>query len=235
MNNPIYLVTNAKGRQLAVLLEKNEFKNNIDAVISATDDDNCLVARRFDIRSIQLKMDTNTDFNRGLLESDLPSDSIFLSFGLTKLFLPEFLDQHPGKVFNSHFSMLPSFPGKLKSDWTAAKLGPRSIFERALLYGVRFTGNTIHQVDASVDGGRPVIQSCMPIPYNTDQSALRHLLFIQECKCIFQFVDWVGCHRIEISPHGTYIRDADFSSHEFSPSIEAAWIKSFNIDQDKFI
>src|ERR1700730_9563677 len=53
-----------------------------------------------------------------------------ISTGYTRIFRGKIVDAYRGRMLNSHFSILPAFPGRRNSDWTTAKHAPRSIFER---------------------------------------------------------------------------------------------------------
>ena len=230
-NIKIALATNAGGGQLDVCLSRPEFRNSICVVITDSRNKNLKVAGRFGVPATVLTGETGREFNDKLLHfaSESELDAI-ISFGFTRLFGKRFLDEFSGKVYNSHFSLLPAFPGKRNSDWTTEHLGPRMIFERALLYGVRMIGNTIHQVDASIDGGTPVIQSCLPVPYEFEEKALRHRLFVQECQCLFQFVEWLKEGRVMHEGSRISVKDASFEQLDFSPSLEESWIRDFSPD-----
>jgi len=57
-----------------------------------------------------------------------------------KLLTAVFLNAYPGRILNVHPALLPSFPGL-------------NVQKKALEYGVRFSGATVHFVDAGVDTG----------------------------------------------------------------------------------
>jgi phosphoribosylglycinamide formyltransferase-1 len=63
---------------------------------------------------------------------------------------PVLLAAFPGRVLNIHPSLLPSFPGL-------------HVQEAALAHGVRFSGCTVHFVDAGVDTGPIVAQAVVPV------------------------------------------------------------------------
>ena len=70
--------------------------------------------------------------------------------GYMKLLTPELLSAFPGRILNVHPALLPAFPG----------LEPQ---RKALEYGVRYTGVTVHLVDAGVDTGPIVLQAVVPV------------------------------------------------------------------------
>lgn len=70
--------------------------------------------------------------------------------GFMRILGGDFLVAFPGAVLNVHPSLLPSFPG----------LEPQ---RRALEYGVRWSGCTVHFVDAGVDSGAIISQAAVPV------------------------------------------------------------------------
>jgi phosphoribosylglycinamide formyltransferase 1 len=59
-------------------------------------------------------------------------------------------DAYPGRVLNTHPSLLPAFKG-----WHAV--------EEALAYGVKVTGTTVHVATAEVDAGPILAQEAVPV------------------------------------------------------------------------
>jgi phosphoribosylglycinamide formyltransferase-1 len=152
-----------------------------------------------------------------------------ISAGYTRIFTGKIIDVLRGRLLNSHFSILPAFPGRRNSDWTTNKLPPKAIFERALEFGARITGNTIHLIDHTIDGGTPVMQSSLVIPYGEDPKKTRHRLFIQECQCLMQMVMWISQNRLALSTNASpQISGANFDSPNFSPALEEPWIIAFD-------
>ncbi len=70
--------------------------------------------------------------------------------GFMRILTPHFLDQFPGRVINTHPSLLPAFPG------TDAP-------GQAIAAGAHESGVTVHVVDASVDGGPILVQVPVPV------------------------------------------------------------------------
>jgi len=100
--------------------------------------------------------------------------------GYMKLLSPGLLKAYPGRILNIHPALLPAFPG-LESQ------------RKALEYGVRFTGATVHFVDAGVDTGPIVLQSVVPVeqddtPATLTQRILReeHRIYPEAIRLFFQ-------------------------------------------------
>ncbi len=69
------------------------------------------------------------------------------------------LEAFPGRILNTHPSLLPAFPG------AHAVLA-------ALNHGVKVTGATVHLVDETLDGGPIVVQEAVPILEGDDEPTL---------------------------------------------------------------
>jgi phosphoribosylglycinamide formyltransferase 1 len=72
--------------------------------------------------------------------------------GWMELLGPGFVRRFAGRIINVHPSLLPAFPGL------------RSI-EKAIEYGVKATGVTVHFVDEGVDSGAIVLQEALELSY----------------------------------------------------------------------
>jgi phosphoribosylglycinamide formyltransferase-1 len=70
--------------------------------------------------------------------------------GYMRICGPTLLAAFPGHILNIHPSLLPAFPGL-------------HVQRQALEYGARFSGCTVHFVDAGVDTGPIVAQAVVPV------------------------------------------------------------------------
>jgi phosphoribosylglycinamide formyltransferase-1 len=93
-----------------------------------------------------------------------------------KLVGPAFLEQHGGRVVNTHPALSPSFPGMQ---------GPAD----ALAYGVRVTGATLFVVDPGVDTGPIVAQVAVPVEDDDTVETLHERIKVAERRML---VDAVG-------------------------------------------
>ncbi len=80
--------------------------------------------------------------------------------GYLRLVGPRALAAHPGRIVNTHPSLLPAFPGA-------------HAIRDALAHGVTVTGVTVHLVDATLDGGPIVAQEAVPVLPDDDVASLR--------------------------------------------------------------
>ena len=79
--------------------------------------------------------------------------------GYMKIVGPAAIAAVGGRILNTHPSLLPAFPGG-------------HAVRDALDHGVTVTGCTVHQVDASLDGGPIVLQEAVPILADDDEVSL---------------------------------------------------------------
>ena len=80
--------------------------------------------------------------------------------GFMEVLDASFVRRFAGRMINVHPSLLPAFQGV------------RAI-ERALEYGVRVTGVTVHFVDEGVDTGPIILQEPLELPYAADISSVQ--------------------------------------------------------------
>ncbi len=87
--------------------------------------------------------------------------------GYMRLLSPPFVEHYSGRILNIHPSLLPAFPGL-------------DAQKQALEYGVKWTGCTVHLVDASLDGGPIIAQRAIPIFKNDTEASLSARLLREE-------------------------------------------------------
>lgn len=96
------------------------------------------------------------------------------------------LDAFPRKILNIHPALLPSFPGL-------------EVQRKALEYGVRFSGCTVHFVDEAVDAGPIITQAVVPILDNDTAESLAERILKEEHRIYCEAINLIlsGKYRIE--------------------------------------
>ena len=83
--------------------------------------------------------------------------------GFMRILTPLFIRNYKNRIMNLHPALLPSFPGT-------------NAVKQALMYGVKFTGCTVHFVDEGVDTGPIILQAVVPISdTDTEESLLERI------------------------------------------------------------
>lgn len=106
--------------------------------------------------------------------------------GFMRILKNGLLDTYAGRIINIHPSLLPSFPGLD---------GGRQAFE----YGVKFTGCTIHFVDAGVDTGAIISQKSVAIEDSDTLDTLMAKIHAQEHIAYPEALQWIAQRRIHIN------------------------------------
>jgi len=87
--------------------------------------------------------------------------------GYMRILGPEFIRKFEGKIINIHPSLLPAFPGL-------------DVQQKAIDYGVKFSGCTVHFVNEEVDGGPIILQAVVPVHESDNAQTLAERILIQE-------------------------------------------------------
>ena len=87
--------------------------------------------------------------------------------GFMRVLKGDFLRAFEGRIINIHPSLLPSFPGL-------------EAWKQALDHGVKFTGCTVHFVDAGVDSGAIIGQQTVPVLDNDTPETLHQRIHAAE-------------------------------------------------------
>ena len=85
-----------------------------------------------------------------LLIAALAGVDLIVLAGFMRVLTPHFLSRFPGRVINTHPSLLPAFPGLDAPG-------------QAISAGAKQSGVTVHIVDATVDGGPILAQAAVPV------------------------------------------------------------------------
>jgi phosphoribosylglycinamide formyltransferase 1 len=96
------------------------------------------------------------------------------------------LEAYKERILNIHPSLLPSFPGL-------------HVQQQALDYGVKYSGCTVHFVDAGLDTGAIVKQAAVPVLDLDDADALAARILVEEHRIYTEAIALVlsGKYRIE--------------------------------------
>lgn len=104
-------------------------------------------------------------------------DLIILA-GFMRILSPVMIEAFPHAIINIHPALLPSFPGLHAQ-------------QQALDYGVRFSGCTVHFVDAGTDTGPIILQAVVPVLQDDTEATLsariqkeEHRIYPQALKLI---------------------------------------------------
>jgi phosphoribosylglycinamide formyltransferase 1 len=127
------------------------------------------------------------DFDREAVQVLKKHDaSLVVLAGFMRILSRVFLEAFPYGILNIHPALLPAFPG------TDAQ-------QKALDYGVKFSGCTVHFVDENLDAGPIVVQAIVPVQPGDTEETLAARILIEEHRIYTEAVRLVlsGKFRIE--------------------------------------
>lgn len=105
--------------------------------------------------------------------------------GFMRLISSVLLDAYPGRIMNIHPALLPAFPGL-------------HVQRKALEYGARFSGCTVHFVDKGVDTGPIIIQAVVPVLDNDTEQSLSERILRQEHRIYPQAIHLFAQGRLRV-------------------------------------
>jgi phosphoribosylaminoimidazolecarboxamide formyltransferase / IMP cyclohydrolase len=113
--------------------------------------------------------------------------------GYMRVVGPAVLAAYPGRILNTHPSLLPAFPGA-------------NAVRDALAHGVALTGCTVHVVDATLDGGPIVAQEAVAVLPGDDAAALHDRIRAVEHRLLPRAVAWLLAGALTVDDDGRHVR-----------------------------
>jgi len=121
-----------------------------------------------------------------------PRNGLVCLAGFMRIISPEFVKKYKNKIINIHPALLPAFPG-LNSQ------------KQALDYGAKYSGCTVHFVDAGMDTGAVIIQSIVEIKNKDTEKSLSKKILKEEHRIYPQAVSLFARKKIKVSGRKTII------------------------------
>ena len=105
---------------------------------------------------VERKGKTQQEFEKGIIdELDSVNAQVIVLAGFMCILSKDFTDKYKDRIINVHPSLIPSFCGE---GFYGLK-----VHEKALEYGVKVTGATVHFVNEIPDGGKIIMQKAVSI------------------------------------------------------------------------
>jgi len=121
-----------------------------------------------------------------------PRNGLVCLAGFMRIISPEFVKKYKNKIINIHPALLPAFPG-LNSQ------------KQALDYGAKYTGCTVHFVDAGMDTGPVIIQSVVEIKEKDTEKSLSKKILKEEHRIYPEAVNLIARKKVKVSGRKTHI------------------------------
>jgi len=113
--------------------------------------------------------------------------------GYMKVLTPMFCNEFKKRIMNIHPALLPSFPGL-------------HVQQKAIDWGVRYSGATVHFVAAEVDMGPIIVQAVVPVFQDDTEEILSARILVEEHKIYSEAVQLFFEGRLEVRGRRVFIR-----------------------------
>ena len=121
-----------------------------------------------------------------------PRKGLVCLAGFMRIISPEFVKKYKNRIINIHPALLPSFPG-LDSQ------------KQAIEHGAKFSGCTVHFVDAKMDSGPIIIQAVVKIKENDTTDSLTKKILKEEHRIYPEAVNLFARKKIKVTKRKTII------------------------------
>jgi len=132
-----------------------------------------LNAKKRDLETLYLnpkEFDSKEDYDNKICDEVKKKDiDLICLAGYMKILTPGFCNEFENQIMNIHPALLPSFPGL-------------HVQKKALDWGVRYSGATVHFVTADVDMGPIILQAVVPVLQDDTEESLSDRILEQEHK-----------------------------------------------------
>jgi len=118
--------------------------------------------------------------------------------GFMRILTPWFTERWRDRLINIHPSLLPAFPGL-------------HTHQKAIEYGAKLAGCTVHFVRAETDHGPIIIQAAVPILSDDTEETLAARVLQAEHKAYPAALRMIAENRVNVFEEKTFITDAEAS------------------------
>jgi len=211
MSEQVFVSPKKRGR-IAVLLSGrgSNFKSIHDAVLAdrvnadvslvfsnKEDAPGLAVARERGLEAMFLNPKLFTereDYDREVIKQVRKRDvDLICLAGYMRVLTPYFCREYPSRIMNIHPALLPSFPGL-------------HVQQKAIDWGVRFSGCTVHFVAEEVDMGPIILQAIVPVLQDDTEETLSARILLEEHKIYPESVRLFFEGRLEVRGRRVFIR-----------------------------
>jgi len=155
------------------------------------------IARNFGLETLFLNpkaFPSKEDYEKELIKELKKRDvDLICLAGYMRILSPSFCREFQNSVMNIHPALLPSFPGL-------------HVQQKAIDWGVKYSGATVHFVTEDVDMGPIIIQAVVPVLQDDTEETLSERILREEHKIYPEAVRLYFEGKLEIQGRRVYIR-----------------------------
>lgn len=149
--------------------------------------------------------DSRTTFDAAVI-AQLQQDHVELVVlaGFMRIVGADFVTAFPHRIMNIHPALLPAFPGL-------------HVQKKALEYGAKFAGCTVHFIDSGVDTGPIIAQAVVPILDDDTEDTLSARILAQEHRLYPHAIQLFATGALKIEGRRVRIDPAYAQAHTAAP------------------
>jgi len=156
------------------------------------------IARQRNLQTFYLNpkdFPTREDFDRRLIQEvrNKQADLICLA-GYMRILTPLFCQEFRNRIMNIHPALLPSFPGL-------------HVQKKAIEWGVRYSGATVHFVTEDADCGPIILQAVVPVLQDDTEESLSDRILKEEHKIYPEAVRLYFEGKLEVRGRRVFIKE----------------------------
>jgi len=180
-------------------IERKDLKCSIEFVIS--DKEEAFAIERAKKHNIKTFVLNRKVYGQALSDKileivDEKVDLIVLA-GYLSILKGEILKKFENRIINIHPSLIPSFCGK-------GMYGIK-VHEKALEYGVKITGCTVHFVDEGTDTGTIIIQKAVKVEEDDTPESLQKRVLVEEHKALVEAIKLISEKKVILQKGKIYV------------------------------
>lgn len=113
--------------------------------------------------------------------------------GYMRVLSPYFIKEFRMRIMNIHPALLPSFPGL-------------HVQKKAVDYGVKYSGCTVHFVDEGTDTGPVILQAVVPVLDSDTEDTLSERILVEEHKIYSKAIQLYAEGKLEIKGRRVFVK-----------------------------
>jgi phosphoribosylglycinamide formyltransferase-1 len=139
--------------------------------------------------------DIKEDYDKEIIrEARKRNIDLICLVGYMKVLTPLFCNEFKNRIMNIHPALLPAFPGL-------------HVQQKAIDWGVRFSGVTVHFVAAEVDMGPIILQAVVPVLQDDTEETLSARILVEEHKIYPESVRLFFEGKLEVRGRRVFIKE----------------------------
>ncbi len=196
------VLVSGRGSNLQAIIDKSKSREiDAEVVVVLSDDPEAYalqIAKKAGIKAYYIDPETAKPVLVGKAEDNYIDtlkkhkvDLVCLA-GFMRIVKEKLISEFEWKIMNIHPALLPSFKGLHAQ-------------KKALDYGVRFAGATVHFVTTDVDGGPIILQAVVPVYQDDTEESLSKRILKEEHRIYPEAIDLFSGNRIKIKDNKVLI------------------------------